>query len=360
VRQIISLLQGFELPAGSWELDILPARIADYEPEWLDELFHSGETIWGRLEGPAKCVEGSLSGRILTRVMPISLMRRADLAWLLPSPRDDGLNGARGDAQAVDEALSAHGALFFDDLLAVTQLLPAQLEQALGELAALGVVTADSMAAIRTSVSRRNGVPRRRSLARGNPSRSRSLQGGRWSKFPPFTLPVDARERATRWAWQLLDRYGIVFRDLLARETAAPSWHELAPIYRRLEARGEIRGGRFVAGVGGEQFALADAVTQLREVRDAPADEIWQVLSAADPINLVGIITQGMRVPATRNNRVLFRNGRPIAARESTVIRWLCELDEAAQRQATHLLRRPDGPHRVVHVGEQPVAATSY
>ncbi len=108
-----------------------------------------------------------------------------------------------------------------------------------------------------------------------------------------------------------------------------------------------------MAGVGGEQFALGDTVTRLREVRDPPADEIWQVLSAADPINLVGVITEGLRVPATRNNRVLFRNGCPIAARESSMIRWLRELDEATERQATFLLRRPDGPHRVVHVAER-------
>jgi ATP-dependent Lhr-like helicase len=133
-----------------------------------------------------------------------------------------------------------------------------------------------------------------------------------------------------------------MFRDLLVRESLAPSWRELLTVYRRLEMRGEIRGGRFVAGVAGEQFALSNAVERLRQVRDEPDAAAWQLISAADPINLIGIITRHARVPATRANRVLFVNGQPIAASESREIRWLTDVDEATRQRATQLLRGPD------------------
>jgi ATP-dependent Lhr-like helicase len=345
VRQMLELLQGFDAPAGSWELDLLPARLANYEPEWLDELFQTGEAIWGRLQVQAKNGERP-RGSNLTRVVPMAVMRRTDLAWLLPADRTAPTQPPRGDAGSVYEALCAQGALFFDDLLAITGLLPAQLEQALGELSALGIVTADSFAPIRSSAARKHSSSRRMGLSRTQRGRARSRQVGRWSRFPPFVQQPSDNDRLAHWAWQLLQRYGVMFRDLLARETSAPPWHQLVRVYRRLEARGEIRGGRFVAGVGGEQFALADAVAPLREARDRPAELVYCTLSAADPLNLVGIITPGGRVPATRANRVLFLDGRPIAARESGMVRWLVEIDLDRQRQAERLLRRPDGPHR--------------
>jgi len=128
----------------------------------------------------------------------------------------------------------------------------------------------------------------------------------------------------------------------LGRESVAPPWRELLPVYRRLEMRGEIRGGRFVAGVAGEQFALSEAVERLRQLREEPAEQNWQVISAADPINLVGIITRDARVPATRSNRVLFVNGRPIAASEARSVRWLAEIDDATRQRATYWLLGPD------------------
>jgi ATP-dependent Lhr-like helicase len=154
--------------------------------------------------------------------------------------------------------------------------------------------------------------------------------------------PPASEERTERWAWLLLNRYGVMFRDLLTRESLAPTWRELVSVYRRLEMRGEIRGGRFIAGVAGEQFALNDAVERLRQMRDAPAEENLQVVSAADPLNLVGIITHDARVPATRSNRVLFANGRPVAASESRTIRWLVDLDDATRQRAAQLLLGPD------------------
>jgi ATP-dependent Lhr-like helicase len=166
-------------------------------------------------------------------------------------------------------------------------------------------------------------------------------RGGRWSKFPPFVRPVTVEDRTERWAWLLLNRYGVTFRDLLARESLSPPWRELARVYRRLEMRGEIRGGRFVRGVAGEQFALPEAVEQLRKHRDEPPEPVWRVVSAADPLNLVGIVTRDARVPAKRANRILLLNGRPVAARESRQIRWIVDLKEPERTQALQILNTP-------------------
>jgi ATP-dependent Lhr-like helicase len=349
LERVIASLQGFETPAAAWERDILPLRLENYDPQWLDELFHRGEVLWGRLQPTRKTAERKPSGQMLTRAAPISLTHRADLAWLLPADRQSSPDSARSDAQIVNEALSQYGALFFNDLLAATQLLPSQLEDALGELATLGLVTADSFGAIRSLVSKRKHASRGFDAHRARHKRRRmqaSSHGGRWSRFPPFVQPISPEERLERWAWQLLERYGVMFRDLLARESVAPPWRELAAVYRRLEARGEIRGGRFIAGVAGEQFALSTSVEQLRKLRDEPTEESWRLISAADPLNLVGIITAGARVPATAGNRLVFVSGRPTASRESGEIRWLREVDEATQHRALRMLRGPDAMAR--------------
>jgi ATP-dependent Lhr-like helicase len=338
----IALLEGFEAPAGAWEHDLLPARVAEYDPERLDELFTGGEVVWGRLQPPRLTDDNR--GRVLTRIAPISLARRADLAWLLPAEREISPGYARWDAQAVYEALSTHGALFFDDVLAATKLLPAQVEDALRELAALGLVTSDGFTAVRSTIVKHMNAPGRPSRRATKRRRRREAyaRSGRWSKFPPFVQPIAGDERAERWAGLLLNRYGVIFRDLLSRESLAPPWSDLVRVYRRLEMRGEIRGGRFVAAVAGEQFALSEAVERLRQLREEPAEQSWHVISAADPTNLVGIITRDARVPATRANRVLFLNGRPIAASESRTIRWIVDVDDAARQRATRLLLGPD------------------
>jgi ATP-dependent Lhr-like helicase len=284
---------------------------------------------------------------VLTRVSPLSLVRRADVAWLLPAERDVPISAARWDAQAVHAALAQHGALFFDDLLAATNLLPSQLEDALRELAALGLVTSDGFTAIRALMMKRHpGFAGRRSRAARRERGKAYARGGRWSRFPPFVKQVTPQERAEHWAWLLVRRYGVMFRDLLARESLAPTWRELAAVYRRLEMRGELRGGRFVAGVAGEQFALPEAVDHLRRLRDEPASDVWTVISAVDPLNLVGIITHGPRVPATRGNRIVMLNGRAVAARESGTIRWFADVDEVTSRRAGLLLSAPGALRR--------------
>jgi ATP-dependent Lhr-like helicase len=244
----------------------------------------------------------------------------------------------------VYEALTTHGALFFDDLRAASKLLPTQVEEALRELAALGLVTSDGFAAVRATIMKHSRAVRRSATRASNRRHRRAAysQTGRWSKFPPFVHQVSEDERTECWAWLLVARYGVVFRDLLARESLAPSWGELVRVYRRLEMRGEIRGGRFVAGVAGEQYALGEAVERLRRLRDEPPRDEWQIISAADPINLIGIITRDARVPATNFNRVLFVNGRPLAAAESRELRWLTDPDDTTRTRATQLLLGPD------------------
>jgi ATP-dependent Lhr-like helicase len=339
LQRVVAMLQGFDAPAGAWEHDLLPARMM-YESEWLDQLFAGGELVWGRLNPPRTSEESR--SQVLTRVSPLAVARRADLVWLLPLEREAAIGAVRGDAQQVHEALTIHGALFFNDLLAATSLLPSQLEDALRELAALGLVTSDgfnSVRAISAKAKQALGSRHRRSARRRNADTY--AKGGRWSKFPPFVQKVESSERAENWAWLLLRRYGVMFRDLLARESLAPTWGELARVYRRLEMRGEIRGGRFVSGVAGEQFALTEAVEQLRKQRDEPAEENWAVVSAVDPLNLVGVLTNAVRVPALRSNRVAFLNGRPIAAREARDIRWLADTTDEVRRMAERLLTTP-------------------
>jgi ATP-dependent Lhr-like helicase len=338
LQHVVAALEGFEAPAGAWEHDLFSSRI-DYETDWLDSLFTGGEVSWGRLDPPAMTDDSR--GQVLSRISPIGLVRRADLAWLLPPERNPAIGVARWDAQAVYDALTTHGALFFNDLLAVTSLLPSQLEDALRELAALGMATSDGFAAVRMIVKGKHESKQRSRRTRGRRREGGYAKSGRWSKFPPFVQPIESAERAEKWAWLLLKRYGVMFRDLLSRESLAPSWGELARVYRRLEMRGEIRGGRFVSGVAGEQFALQEAVEQLRKQRDEPKDKRWAVISAADPLNLVGVVTTAVRVPAMRSNRVAMLNGRPIAAREGREIRWLADADDATRQQAERLLTIP-------------------
>jgi ATP-dependent Lhr-like helicase len=253
------------------------------------------------------------------------------------------------------ETLANHGALFFDDLLAITQLLPAPLEEALSELAALGLVTADGFAALRSIVSRHRrrisrterDWPRRRCemrhLKNGKPVRPHS-RGGRWTLFPGKIVSPETDDRIERWAWQLLSRYGIMFRDSLARESVSPPWKSLLPVYRRLEARGEIRGGRFVNGVAGEQFATPEAVDHLRRVRDQKPNGEWLVLSACDPVNLFGIVTSGSRIPAMRTNLLVVQDGRLIASKQAGEIRFYEEVGREVGEEMRRAMRHAAMP----------------
>src|SRR6184192_1027491 len=312
---VLELLDGYEVPAGAWEADVLPARLGEYDPLWLDGLCLSGEIAWGRLS-PAASSNGHKSGPI--RTTPVALFRRERGAvWrsLTVQPDPAGLSLSHS-GRAIAGALDGRGASFFGDLVNATGLLRTEVEKGLGELVAWGLVTADSFAGLRALL-----VPsdRRRPVGgfrrRGKVAPFGVETAGRWSRVRS-AAPLPEERVAEAVAWQLLRRYGVVFRRLATRETLLVPWREILRSYRRLEARGEIRGGRFVGGFSGEQYALPEAVGLLRQVRRQEASGALVTLSGADPLNLAGIITPGDVVPGLATNRILYRDGIPVAVRE--------------------------------------------
>jgi ATP-dependent Lhr-like helicase len=321
---VVGQLEGFELAAAAWEHDVLPARVADYGAEQIDRLCLSGRVAWGRLTPGSKAP---------LRTSPIALLLREHAThWGLASQDPGALSS---EAAAVRNALAKKGASFFNELVSATGLLPAFVERGLAELAGAGVATADSFAGLRALLA--------------PPEKRRALieTAGRWSLL---VSSADADEAAVQTAARtLLRRYGLVFRSMLQRESNLPPWRDLVRLYRRLEARGGIRGGRFVAGFGGEQFAAPDAVGRLRAVRKMEKIDELVVLSGADPLNLVGILTPGARVAAIHRNRLLFKDGLPIAALEGGEVRRLADSemndDQLRALLARRSLRYPVKPH---------------
>ncbi|MFY9826779.1 MAG: ATP-dependent DNA helicase, partial [Thermoanaerobaculia bacterium] len=289
---------------------------------------------------------------------PLALLSRGSLEhWReVAGPADPAALELSGDARAVYDLLSTRGASFFGEIAQRAGLLHTQLEIALGELVAWGLVTSDSFTGLRALLvpaHKRPPVDRKRGS-------SLSLFGmenaGRWSLLHPATSgpapETPSRDAVETVAWSLLRRYGVVFRRLLERESLLPPWRDLLMVFRRLEARGEIRGGRFVDGFSGEQYALADAVGRLRAVRKQPKKGVLVSVSAADPLNLVGIATPGDRIPALTGNRLLFRDGEPIALLEGREPRFLVDLDPATRWQAQSVLvRRSVAPKLRAYLG---------
>ena len=335
LQSVLEQLDGCELPLAAWESAVLPARVADYDPEWLDRLCFSGRVGWGRLSTPQN--SNSRAAAPL-RTSPIALYLRENLAdWLALSP-PNARTELSVTSQAVFEAMQSGGALFFSELVNRSSLLPSQVEEALSQLAALGLVTSDSFDGLRALLVPSNKRPTfgRNPTKRRRKTNLASIEfAGRWSVLRRSDGPLAAtggsngagpREAALeKFARILLRRYGVVFRRLLERENFSVTWYELGRIYRRSEARGEIRGGYFVGGVSGEQFALPEAIGLLRSIRKSSSNRDLITLSAADPLNLQGILTPGARIPAFTANRLLFRDGLPIAALESREIRKLCD-----------------------------------
>jgi ATP-dependent Lhr-like helicase len=317
--KVIESLQGFEVPAGSWETAVLPARLAGYRPDWLDAACTSGEVAWGRL-GVRAASEYSAGGAVTSRATPVSLVMRADMAWLLQAARAGAEPAAPavGATAEVLEVLAARGALFPADIATAVHRLPSEIDSALWDGVARGMVTADGFAAVRSLLSGRQAWAARSSRAPRGLRRAGRLAtqqaaaaGGRWSLMPP-ALPVeDPDALAEAVAEQLLARWGVVVRTLLARETIAVPWRDVLWALRRMEARGVVRGGRFVSGLPGEQYALPEAVDRLRAVRRRPAGGETVTVSATDPLNLVGIVVPGDRVPAVRTNSVTYVDGLP-------------------------------------------------
>ena len=355
----VEKLQGFELAAGAWEQEVLPARIVDYRPGLLDRLCLRGEVVWGRFAGRRDNGVGPAGSHSLTRTTPVSLAHRESLPWLLGGyPESAG--GLSGAPQELVRVLSRRGASFLSELLSATGRLSSDVEDVLWQLAAAGRVTADSMEPLRLRIAGRpsnrtnhrlpgsNGA----SSAKVPPLHSNGHSGGlrgrrrpragysRWWLFDRENVYSDTAEFQAR---QLLLRYGILFPELLHREPMAPPWRSLVQVLRRLEARGEIQGGRFVSGHVGEQFALPEAVEDLRSSRkQVPAGELV-LLSACDPLNLVGILTPGNRVPAILGNKIVFRDGLPVCSLENgdIVSRWEGDDSVSAKGRALLTGRRP-------------------
>jgi ATP-dependent Lhr-like helicase len=330
--EVLRQLQGFEIPANAWERQVLARRVVDYDPKWLDQLCLTGAVGWGRLSPHPATLEYSSAGRrtdgraeaptrqrrvIPTSVAPITFFIREDADWMTPrhpgaeQPANSGLSQG---AQAVLDFLRQRGASFFADMVRGTDKLKAEIETALWELVAAGLVTADGFDNLRSLID-----PKRRAgQGSGRTTRPRH-NAGRWALL--HTDEVVERPRAVEAAcWMLLRRYGIVVRDALAREANLPPWRELLAGFRRLEDRGEIRGGRFVDGFLGEQFALPVAVESVRALRKLDAAQETITLSAADPLNLVGILVPGERVAAISGNSVTFSDGAAIEAPAARVL----------------------------------------
>jgi ATP-dependent Lhr-like helicase len=334
LQSVLEQLDGCELPLAAWESAVLAARVTDYDPEWLDRLCFSGRVGWGRLSAPQN-PNGRVSAPL--RSSPMALYQRENLHdWLMLTQPNSAIELSVG-SQTIFEALQSGGALFFPELVRRSGLLPSQVEEALSQLAALGLVTSDSFDGLRALLVPSNKRP---TFGRnvGKRRRKTSLASiefaGRWSllrtqirsQSSANGAESSAREAAIeKFARTLLRRYGVLFRRLLERESLGVSWYELGRIYRRWEARGEIRGGYFVAGISGEQFALPEAIGLLRSIRKAPPNSKLITLSAADPLNLQGILTPGPRIAALTGSRILFRDGLPIAVLEAGEIRKLAE-----------------------------------
>ncbi|MEZ3136343.1 DEAD/DEAH box helicase [Stutzerimonas kunmingensis] len=337
---VVEQLEGFQAAAAAWEADLLPARLKDYGGTWLDELCRSGRIVWTRLAGRLRASGGPVRGT------PIVLLPRRQLPAWYALASDAPAPELSSRAQRVFECLNAQGALFFDELQHDAHLLRSELEDALGELVAVGLVNADSFAGLRALLAPASKRSRTARRSRGGAFIGGMDDAGRWAlvrksgageeeaRTPAFD--ADALEHIAR---VLLRRYGVVCWRLLAREADwLPPWRDLLRVYHRLEARGEIRGGRFVAAVAGEQFALPEALGLLREVRKRPLTGEMLAVSAVDPFNQLGTLLPGSRVPALAANRILFRDGLPVAVLAAGKPQWLVELDEDAQREARRLL----------------------
>jgi ATP-dependent helicase Lhr and Lhr-like helicase len=337
--EVVDQLEGFSAAAGAWDSDILPARLKDYSQSWLDDLCRSGKVVWMRLTSRNKVASVAL------RSTPIVLLPRPQVRlWTglteQTSPEELSLR-----AQKVHQVLSENGAMFFDELTGEAHLLRTELENALQELVGAGLVNADSFAGLRALVTPAS----KRATHTSRRNRGAFIGGmddaGRWALLrraptsaAPARLDNDTLEHI---AMTLLRRYGVVFWRLLEREADwLPTWRELLRTFHRLEARGEIRGGRFVAGLAGEQFALPEAIPLLREVRKRPLDGSLIGVSGVDPLNLAGTLLPGAKVPAVVGNRLVYRDGIPIAAIIAGKPQYWGELDPQVMLQVRDRLFR--------------------
>ncbi len=347
LAKVLESLQGYQAPAGAWESQVLNARMDRYSPSWLDELSLTGQVVWGRLFPPATADRRAAGP---TRSSPIALLFRDRLdAWLAAAPHPNGSAKIGSLAQEILDYLKWRGPTFAQDLAKATHRLPSEVRTALGRLVNAGLITGDGFGGLRGLISTRAGSNRR---ARRTPWAGPGQpivppdMSGRWALFrDDHAIDYDdapgALAAAELWGRQLLQRYGVVFHRVAQRETGLPPWRDLLRVWRRMEARGEIRGGRFVSEFSGEQYALPEAVEALRAVRRKDGDGALIALSGADPLNLTGLITPGERVPSVAGNRVVYQDGLPVATRVAGAVTHLREPKDPAERDAIIRALRP-------------------
>jgi ATP-dependent Lhr-like helicase len=350
---VLAQLEGFEAPAGAWESEVIPARITEYDPQWLDEHCRAGRFIWTRMAArESRIEEGERPrGASPVRSTPIVLLSRRHVPLWSTLAANSDPSQLTSRAQGVADFIREHGASFFDEITEQVGMLPVEVEEALAELVAVGLVNSDSFAGLRVLLMPSGRRGKTSSYAQRH-KRRLALFGmadaGRWALVRRNQVNVDPtgaarRDEAAELAVRtLLRRWGVIFWRLLAREANwLPPWRDILSCCRRLEARGEIRGGRFVAGFSGEQFATPEAVGLLREVRRKPPTHQYVSLSAADPLNLIGILTPGSRLASLAGNRLLLRDGLPVATFAADQVHYLEDLPPKGQWEArTALLRR--------------------
>ena len=345
--KILEQMEGYELAAAAWEADVLPARLSDYDAGWLDSLCQTGRYTWVRLTASADTASSTgRSGPIKTSPVALLPRRHVGLWTQFTRQKLTGPVTLSNTTQRLQEYLAENGASFFDELVQGSGLLRTQIEDALGELVVAGLASSDSFAGLRALL-----VPSNRRRPLGSHRRRRRTyshdieDAGRWALLSHRTDTDDTRspaepESIEHVAWSLLSRYGVVFKRVLARETTLPPWRDLVMVLRTMEARGEIRGGRFVAGLAGEQFALPEAVTKCREIRRKPGNDTLISISGADPLNLVGMLSPGARLPALLTNRVLYRDGIPIALQVGKDVRFLEPVEPKVEWDTRNALLR--------------------
>jgi len=367
LQNTLGLLDGIAAPASSWEADLYPVRIADYDPNWLDVMCISGKMVWGRYAQPNISQRGRegkksrSSGPI--KSTPISIVSRANLdiwkalsAGVLAEGESIPLSEL---AKVIESDLQGNGASFFDQIQQRTGLLKAQLEQGLAELVSMARITSDSFTGLRALLTPNKKKPS------GHRRRGRRVMfgvedAGRWSLLETDKTHPAARNNSRHWdvldEEQLerligiyLQRWGVLFRGLLERELFAPPWRVLLAALRKMELRGTVRGGRFVAGVGGEQYAFPETVDALRKFKKQSTEsrQKYHSLSAVDPLNLLNLILPNRKLSRLNKNRVLFENGIPIAVLESDKVSFLKSVDASQEWDLQQALIKKNFPPRL-------------
>jgi ATP-dependent Lhr-like helicase len=349
VLQVIERLAGAAIPAGAWEDEVLRRRLDGYDQTWLDQLCFAGQVAWARLDHGSPATTTTKAATRTLRTSSIALLPRDELPLFSSAPA--ALEHLSSGAQKMLEVLRTRGASFFVDLARASALLPEPAEQALAELVGAGVVTADGFAALRTMLMTSKDRERLRRRARGMRASPVSLDaGGRWAMVHEPRLDdkagaaVDARAEAQ--ATVLLRRFGVVFKKLVEREPGLLPWRDVLAALRRMEARGTVRGGRFVVGFSGEQFALPEVVSPLRAARRLSGEPAHLVISATDPMNLTGVILPGVRVPAVLGHRLLLEDGLVVAVKDASGVRLVDDTRLDPSTIHALLQRRPGTPTR--------------